>query len=166
MTRAYIAGIWGQGPIWGQPWGGWMTSNGVTRTVNRAIKNWGYTGGCFPFNAVLQVDEAIRNAGDNGLRTVLLCYSLGVTFGTWYQTAHKVDRLICIAGSELGRNYPIYRANCKRSVLIRGSGIMSSWGKDAGFNQVEDVPGVPHLLMDFAPQVNAIVFKELQEAVQ
>jgi|SRR4029077_832283 len=164
--RGYIAGVYGQGPIWGLSWGGWMTSNGITRSVARAKSTYGLDGDCFNFNDVLGVDDRIKYYQALTLPTILLCYSLGVTFGTWYQTGHQINLLICIAGSRLGKNYPIHEGHCDRSVLIRGGGVMSDWGKTAGFNRVEDVPGVPHLLMDFAPAVTNIVMQEIGNIVK
>jgi hypothetical protein len=46
-------------------------------------------------------------------------------------------------------------------VLIRGSGTLSGWGEGAGFHQIYDYPGVPHLLMDLAEGVQRIVDMEV-----
>ncbi len=161
MASGYIAGLYGQGPIWGLAWGGWMTSNGVTRTVARMQATHILDGDCFNFNQVMLADVQIKRYQALLLPTILLCYSLGVSGGTGYQIDHHIDLLICIAGSSLGKNYPIHEGHCGRSVLISGSGLMSDWGRNAGFNRVTEVPHVPHLLMDFAPAVTAIVDQEV-----
>jgi hypothetical protein len=164
-AKGYIAGMYGQGPIWGLPWGGWLTSNGVTRTVARMESAYDLAGDCYNFDQVVPVDDQIKVFQARSLPTILLCYSLGVSFGTWYQTGHPIDLLLCIAGSSLGKNYPIHEDHCGRSVLISGSGIMSDWGKNAGFTRVETLPNVAHLLMDFHPAAIAIVNEEVGHLV-
>lgn len=163
MAAGYIAGIYGQGPIWGLAWGGWLTGNGVARTVKRMQVTHILDGDCYNFNQVVAVDNQIKAYQAMPLPTILLCYSLGVTTGTWYQTGHHIELLICVAGSKLGTNYPIRKSYCGRSVLISGSGIMSSWGETAGFDRIETVPHVAHLLMDFHPTVTAIVDQEIRQ---
>jgi hypothetical protein len=163
---AYVAGVYGQGPIWGLAWGGWITSNGVTRTVQRTKAELGYDGDCYNFNQMADIHPVLRSYQEHQHPISMLCYSLGVTTGTAYQLRYSLDLLICVAGSELGNNYPISQVNTKRSVLIRGSGIMSAWGKDAGFTKVYDLDHVPHLLMDFHPDVIRICESEFATLVK
>lgn len=163
--HGYIAGIYGQGPIFGLAWGGSLTSNGITRTVARMKGAHSLGGDCYDFNQVIPLDAKIKEYQARALPTILLCYSLGVSTGTWYQTGHKIDLLICIAGSSLGTNYPIQAGHCGRSVLISGDGPLSDWGRNAGFSWVTTVPYTPHLLMDFHPAVTAIVDQEVSRLV-
>lgn len=164
--RGYIGGVYGQGPIFGLAWGGSLTSNGITRTVARMKGAHSLDGDCYDFNQVIAMDAKIKEHQALALPTILLCYSLGVSAGTWYQTGHYIDLLICIAGSSLGTNYPIRASHCGRSVLISGDGPLSDWGRNAGFSWVTTVAYTPHLLMDFHPAVTAIVDQEVSRLVK
>ena len=105
----------------------------------------------FNYGEVARAAARLDQMRAAGYKIALVGYSLGNTTTTYLQLDRDVDLLLAVAMSTLGANHPIRRA--KRSVLWRGSGVLSSAGGNLGFAVTHDVLGVPHLLMDWTPTV-------------
>lgn len=145
----------------------WLGSSlGVTFTARR-LRNAGIVADVFGYT---QIDEAISRIDYfTGLDflIMLLGYSLGVSSITYIQSPTALSRqrhvelLLAIAGSKLGQNYPIDTWT-RRSVLYTGTGVLSDW-ESPTFTHTVRVDGVPHLLLDFHPDVIAGIMHEAKQ---
>jgi len=152
MNKVYCALIMGQG--------GYLTSYGVVR-MSAIAEQIGIKTDVFNYDDTDKIAGCIEANRVSKYLIAGLGYSLGVSALTYAQKQRKFDLVLCIAGSELGQNYPINHENTTRSVLWRGPGILSGAGGNLGFDVVYDVANELHLAMDFAPQVVSGVENEL-----
>jgi hypothetical protein len=146
----------------------WLGSSlGVSATARR-MRSAGVVADVFGYK---QVDPAIARIdyfGKLGFLIILFGYSLGVSTITFLQAQvaaqrrRPCDLLLAVAGSKLGQNYPIDGQWTRRAVLFTGQGMLSSW-ESPTFNAIIRINGVPHLWMDFHPEVVAGTMHEVSQ---
>ena len=143
----------------------WLGSSlGVSATARR-LRTAGVVADVFGYTQVDAAVARIDECSKLGFMIMLLGYSLGVSSITFLQSPdaalrrRHVDLLLAIAGSRLGENYPIDHVWTTRAVLYTGSGILSDW-QSPTFDHVVSVDGVPHLWLDFHPDVVAGIMYE------
>lgn len=146
----------------------WLGSSlGVSATARR-LRAIGAVADVFSY---AQIDAALARIDyftALNFAVLLLGYSLGVSSITFLQSPDAAlrrrhcDLLIAIAGSKLGENYPIDHVWTRRAVLYTGTGVLSSW-ESPTFDHIVRVPGVPHLWLDFHPDIVAGVMYEAKQ---
>jgi hypothetical protein len=146
----------------------WLGSSlGVYFTVRR-LRNAGVVADTFSYGNIDQALARIDYFAQRDFLTILFGYSLGVSTATFLQSPaaaarrRHVDLLLAVAGSRLGENYPIDPVWTKRAVLYLGNGLLSSW-ESPTFNHIVRVGGVPHILLDFHPDVVAGTMYEVSQ---
>jgi hypothetical protein len=146
----------------------WLGSSlGVFWTARR-LRGVGVIADVFGYDSYDKALPRIDYFREQNFLIMLLGYSLGVSSATFIQSPNAgarrrhVDLLLAIAGSRLGLNYPIDHSWTKRAVLYTGTGVLSSW-ESPTFNHIVRVDGVPHLLLDFHPDVVAGVMYEVKQ---
>lgn len=138
----------------------WLGSSlGVSATAKR-LRGIGVAADVFGYTQIEPARARIDYFANLNFLILLLGYSLGVSACTYLQSAaaatqrRHVDLLLAVAGSTLGMNYPIDHVWTKRAVLYTGDGMLSSW-ESPTFDHIVHVGGVPHLWLDFHPDVVA-----------
>lgn len=164
MPKTYMVCFRGQFGI--------LFSYGVDLIAKKAREKFGLTAEVYNYGQAAQILDRVHWFHSHGYRTIGLGYSLGVSALTWTQwsgprpsneTPVHYNLLLAIAGSKLGSNYKINRAMTERSVLWRNpNSTLSGAGAGLGFDIVHDLPGRPHLWMDFDPIVVNGVMEEIQ----
>lgn len=168
--RPVLVCFWGAGPLFVSEYGGSWTSGGVTEMAKMAA-DMGYRAECFTFgpNGLDKARAFFEPFYNAGAPLSVLGYSLGNTAATYLQLYNRTKRCLCIAESELAgkNNHQINHSLCERSVLWRNpQSTLSGAGAWQGFDQIINVPHVPHLAMDYWKSVQDGVRKELLEALK
>jgi len=163
MADVYAAFIRGQG--------GFFTSPGIDLLAADARRQ-GVVADVFNYSDWQAVENVIRQNSAMGDKVAVVGYSLGDSTGTYLGTRDKIDLLVCIFESTFGQNYPVNHANVARSVLVHGTGFLSSAGLADKFDRLvevdeplSDIPLIGslagHLAGQFAPAVVETVLGEL-----
>jgi hypothetical protein len=150
--KAYVAFFLGQG--------GYLFSWGIPLLAHEARK-LGLATDVFSYTDVNPAWASIERRRKDGYRIALVGYSLGNTTATWLQRHLKIDLLLAISESSLGRNHPIEKKNTRRSVLWYGPDLLSRAGVNDGFDETNYIERT-HLLMDLDPRVVRGVLDELK----
>ena len=151
--KIYVAFFMGQGGYflsWGIPYLAWRA---------RAL---GMETDVFGYSELREAWTSIGRKRADGYKIALVGYSLGNSTATYLQRHLKVDLLLAVAQSSLGRNYPIDKRNTRRSVLWYGPDFLSNGGLKNGFDKMNYVDAF-HLWMGVDPRVLASVLRELMD---
>lgn len=154
--KAYVAFFMGQG--------GYFLSWSVPYLAWRA-RLLGMETEVFEYSELREAWTSISRKQAEGYKIALVGYSLGNSTATYLQKYLKVDLLLAIAQSSLGRNYRIDKRNTRRSVLWYGPDFLSNGGLKNGFDEVNYVNAF-HLWMNVDFGLLTGVLRELKDLVE
>lgn len=155
-AKAYVAFFLGQGSYllsWGIPYLAWQA------------RKLGMETDVFEYSELREAWTSITRKKREGYKIALVGYSLGNSTATYLQREIKVDLLLAIAQSSLGRNHRINKSNTVRSVLWHGPDFLSNAGLENGFDEIKYI-NTFHLWMNVDPRVITGVLNELKSLVE
>lgn len=143
---------------------GYLLSWGIPFLAWQARK-LGMEADVFEYGELREAWTSITHKKREGYKIALVGYSLGNSTATYLQKDLKVDLLLAIAQSSLGRNHRIKKSNTLRSVLWYGPDFLSNAGLRNGFDEIKYVSTF-HLWMNVDLRVIRGVLNELKNLVK